>query len=434
MMRRSGEGRSWKRDFFTIWGGQSFSLVGSALVQFALVWWLTVETGSATVLALGTLMGVLPQIAIAPWAGAYVDRWNRRRTMIVADSVISLMALLLMLAFLGGSAEVWMVLLAMFGRATVSGFHWPAMQAATSLMVPERHLGRVGGLNQAMFGLSSVIAAPAGAVMIALFPMWAVLSVDLFTAVLAIVPLLFIPVPEPDKKGDQKPSLIKEMREGLAFLKGWHGALTIIGLFMIANLLLSPAFSLLPLLVIDHFQGGAGEYAAMEALAGIGMLVGGVVLGVWGGSKRKIVTMLFSSLVLSIGITILGIVPAELLLLAYGISAVIGLSLSLLNGSMMAMMQASVPFAMQGRVFALISAGATAMMPVGLLLAGPLADAFSVRIWYLVAGVPMIVLSLLVMFSRTVLHIEDQIMKGSAKDLKDNDLGARSDDAKGPAS
>lgn len=424
MMRTSGEGNSWKRSFFTIWGGQSFSLVGSALVQFALVWWLTVETGSATVLALGTLMGVLPQVLVAPWAGAYVDRWNRRRTMIAADSLISLMALLLMLAFLAGTAEVWMVLLAMFGRATVSGFHWPAMQAATSLMVPERHLGRVGGLNQAMFGLSSVIAAPAGAVMIALFPMWAVLSVDLITAVIAIVPLMFIHVPEPDRGVKEKASLMNEMKEGLAFLKSWRGALSIMFLFMIANLLLSPAFSLLPLLVIDHFRGGAGEYAAMEALAGIGMLAGGVLLGVWGGGKRKIITMLVSTMVLSLAMTALGIVPAEVILLAYGLSAAVGLSISLLNGSMMAMMQASVPFAMQGRVFALISAGATAMMPVGLLLAGPLADAFGVRIWYLVAGVPMIFITLAYTLSGSVLHIEDQVMKGSAKDAQHKEGGA----------
>ena len=399
-------------------------MVGSALVQFALVWWLTVETGSATVLALGTLMGVLPQVLVAPWAGAYVDRWNRRRTMIAADSLISLMALLLMLAFLAGTAEVWMVLLAMFGRATVSGFHWPAMQAATSLMVPERHLGRVGGLNQAMFGLSSVIAAPAGAVMIALFPMWAVLSVDLITAVIAIVPLMFIHVPEPDRGVKEKASLMNEMKEGLAFLKSWRGALSIMFLFMIANLLLSPAFSLLPLLVIDHFRGGAGEYAAMEALAGIGMLAGGVLLGVWGGGKRKIITMLVSTMVLSLAMTALGIVPAEVILLAYGLSAAVGLSISLLNGSMMAMMQASVPFAMQGRVFALISAGATAMMPVGLLLAGPLADAFGVRIWYLVAGVPMIFITLAYTLSGSVLHIEDQVMKGSAKDAQHKEGGA----------
>ena len=379
-------------------------------MQFALVWWLTVETGSATILALGTLMGVLPQIIIAPWAGAYVDRWNRRRTMIAADTGVALMAMVLMMAFAAGIAEVWMVLLAMFGRAAVSGFHWPAMQAATSMMVPERHLGRVGGINQAMMGLSSVVAAPAGAVLIALFPMWAVLSVDIITALMAIVPLLFIPVPEPQRKPDGKPSLSLEMREGLAFIRGWQGALSVIVLFMIANLLLSPAFSLLPLLVIDHFQGGAGEYAAMEALAGIGMLAGGLFLGVWGGSRRKMATMLASCLALSIGVTALGLVPMDLILAAYAIAAAIGITLALLNGSFMAMLQAKVPFDKQGRVFALISAGVTAMMPAGLLLAGPLADLLGVRAWYLIAGVPMALLTVVFMAMPSVTRIEERVV------------------------
>jgi len=401
-----GTGRSWKRDFFTIWGGQAFSLIGSSLVQFALVWWLTIETGSATVLALGTLMGVLPQILITPWAGAYVDRWDRRRTMIVADSLVAISAFLLMLAYAAGSAQVWMVLLAMFARSTFTGFHWPAMQAATSMMVPKEHLARIGGINQAMYGLANVIAAPAGAVLIALMPMWAVLSVDLMTATMAILPLLFIPVPSPERRNEVKASLMKEMREGLSFLRRWRGAMSVIMLFMIGNLLLSPAFSLLPLLVINHFGGGAGGYAAMEVLAGIGMLMGGIVLGIWGGFRRKVSTMLMSTVVLSLGITTLGLLSADMLLVAYVTALIIGVTLSMLNGSMMAMMQASVPFTMQGRVFSLISSGVTAMMPAGLLLAGPLADVFGVQAWYIVAGIPMAIISIIFLFMPSVMGME----------------------------
>lgn len=406
----------WKRRFFTIWGGQSISLVGSSLVQFALVWWLTVETGSGTVLALGTLMGVLPQILIAPWAGAYVDRWDRRRTMIIADALVAMVAFLLVLAFAAGSVQVWMVLLAMLVRATFSGFHWPAMQAATSMMVPEEHLARVGGINQAMYGLANVVAAPAGAVLIALMPMWGVLSVDLITAAIAIIPLLLIPIPSPERKKETERSLIKEMKEGLAFLKGWKGAVSVIFLFMIANFLLSPAFSLLPLLVIDHFRGGAPEYAILEVMAGIGMLVGGLMLGAWGGFKRKIITMLVSTLILSLGVTALGVIPADLLLLAYGMALLIGATLSMLNGSMMAMMQAHVPFAMQGRVFALISSGVTLMMPAGLLLAGPLADAMGVRIWYFIAGVPMAILSVIYLMVPTIARLEEKVLEGTVKE------------------
>jgi len=200
------------------------------------------------------------------------------------------------------------------------------------------------------------------------------------------------------------------MREGLAFIRGWQGALSVIVLFMIANLLLSPAFSLLPLLVIDHFQGGAGEYAAMEALAGIGMLAGGLFLGVWGGSRRKMSTMLASCLALSIGVTALGLVPMDLILAAYAIAAAIGITLALLNGSFMAMLQAKVPFDKQGRVFALISAGVTAMMPAGLLLAGPLADLLGVRAWYLIAGVPMALLTVVFMAMPSVTRIEERVV------------------------
>ena len=386
-------------------------MVGSSLVQFALVWWLTLETHSGTVLALGTLMGVLPQILITPWAGAYVDRWDRRRTMIVADSLVASATLLLMVAYASGNVEVWMVLLVMFARSTFSGFHWPAMQAATSMMVPREHLARIGGINQAMYGLANVIAAPAGVVLILLLPMWGVLSVDLITAALAIFPLLLINVPNPERKKGEKASLMNDMREGLSFLRSWKGAMSIIFLFMVGNLLLSPAFTLLPLLVIDHFGGGVAELGAMEVLAGIGMLVGGIALGVWGGFRRKVLTLLFSTIILSLGVAALGLLPADLLFWAYISALLIGGMLAMLNGSMMAMMQATVPFAMQGRVFALISSGVTAMMPAGLLLAGPLADVAGVQLWYLIAGIPMFAISVLYLFIPSVMGMETTVFR-----------------------
>jgi DHA3 family macrolide efflux protein-like MFS transporter len=136
------------------------------------------------------------------------------------------------------------------------------------------------------------------------------------------------------------------------------------------------------------------------------MLVGGLALGMWGGFRRKVVTMLGSTVVLSVGVTVLGVVPSELLPVAYACCLVIGGTLAILNGSMMAMMQASVPFAMQGRVFALISSGVTAMMPAGLLLAGPLSDLVGVQVWYLVAGIPMATLSVLYLFMPKVMGME----------------------------
>ena len=135
----------WKRPFFTVWTGQALSLFGSSLSGFALVWWLTSTTGSATILALGTLMQVLPQIVLGPVLGALVDRWSRRRVMIIADSLIAVFTLGLAGLFVLGVVAFWHVYVILFVRAVGGVFHFLAMQASTPLMVPDRHLARVAG-------------------------------------------------------------------------------------------------------------------------------------------------------------------------------------------------------------------------------------------------------------------------------------------------
>lgn len=140
------------RPFFVVWSGQALSLFGSQLVQFALVWWLTRSTGSATVLAMASLMGLLPQVLLSPVAGALVDRWNRKAVMAAADAGIALATVALAALYALDAVQVWEVYALMLLRGVGGAFHWPAMQASTSLMVPEKHLGRVAGLNQALWG------------------------------------------------------------------------------------------------------------------------------------------------------------------------------------------------------------------------------------------------------------------------------------------
>ena len=156
------EMEKWAGRFFTIWSGQALSLFGSALVQFALIWYLTQKSGSATVLAVATLVGMLPQIVIGPFAGALVDRWDRRIIMIVADGAIAVFSLLLAYLFASGKVQIWHVYGIMAIRATGGAFHYPAMSASTPLMVPNEQLTRVNGLNQALQGVNSLVAPPMG--------------------------------------------------------------------------------------------------------------------------------------------------------------------------------------------------------------------------------------------------------------------------------
>jgi DHA3 family macrolide efflux protein-like MFS transporter len=308
---------NWKVPFFTIWTGQAFSLFGSMLVQFALVWWLTAQTGSATVLAIGTLVALLPTVLIGPLAGAFVDRHSRRVIMIAADSFVALVTLWLVILYALGGMQVGHVYAAMFLRAAAGAFQWPAMQASTSLMVPKQHLARVGGMNQALNGLLGIVAPPTGALLVMVLPLNWVLAVDIVTAALAVLPLCVINVPQPapaaEKPGEPRKNLLEDMRVGFRYLLAWKGGMLMIAVAIVVKFFLNPAFSLLPILAVKHFHGGALEMGWLDAASGVGMVAGGVLLSVWGGFRRKIVTVLCGLAGLGAGMLLVGLTPSGLL-------------------------------------------------------------------------------------------------------------------------
>jgi len=399
----------WARRFFTVWTGQAFSLLGSQLVQFALIWWLTVETGSATILTLASVMGILPQVFLTPFAGALVDRWKRRRVMIVADGLTALLTLVLMIMFALGSVGVVHIMAVLLLRSILSGFHWPAMQASTSLMVPKAHLARVSGLNESVRGMASIAAPPLGAVLIAALPMYIVLSVDIITALIAIVALLAVHIPEVRKAPvGSRSTISSELRDAWRYLCSWRGALLLMLIFMLINFLINPAFALLPLLTVQHFGGGALEYAALESMAGLGMILGGLVLGVWGGSSRKVMTCMAATGLCGVGVLTIGILPPNGYLVATVGCLVIGLALPIINGTIVAIMQRGIRADMQGRVLAILGAGVTAMSPVGLLLAGPLSDGVGIQVWFIGGGIVMLLTAVGSAFIPVITRMEDR--------------------------
>lgn len=403
---------SWGRRFFTVWTGQAFSLLGSQLVQFALIWWLTVETGSAIVLTIASIMGILPEIFLTPIAGALVDRWNRRRVMIAADLLTAAVTLVLMVLFALGLVEVVHVLLALLLRSLFSGFHWTSMQASTTLMVPEVHLARISGLNQSVRGMASILAPPLGAVLIAALPMYLVLSVDVITALIAVLSLMVVRIPEIRKamvKG--KMSITGDLREAWTYLRSWKGAVFLMIIFMFINFLINPAFALLPLLTVKHFGGGAMEYAFLESLAGLGMVLGGLFLGLWGGTTRKVVTCMAATGLCGIGVFTIGIVPPSGYMVAALGCLVIGLTLPIINGTVVAIMQKGIRADMQGRALALLGSGVAAMSPVGLILAGPIADAAGIQPWFIVGGTAMFLTAIGSVFMPVIMHMEDRVVE-----------------------
>lgn len=400
------------RPFFTIWTGQAISLLGSQLVQFALIWWLTQETGSGTVLALASIVGLVPAVLLGPFAGVLIDRWNRRRTMILADVSVALATLVLAALFWSGNVAIWHVFVILFIRSLAGTFHWPAMQASTSLMVPEEHLARIQGLNQMVQGGLSIVAAPLGAILITTLPIQGVLAIDVVTALIAVSTLLVVAVPQPARAPQMVgvsawQSFWTDMGDGLRYVRGWRGLMLLMGLAMLINMVLSPSSSLLPLLVTDHFGGTALSLGAIEAALGVGVLLGGLALSAWGGFRRQIATSLFGVIGIGVGALLVGLTPSSLFFLAVAGMFAVGFMSSLTNGPIMAVIQSTVEPAMQGRVFTLLSSAAGAMMPLGLAIAGPLADVAGVELWFVIGGALTAVIGVAGFFMPALMSVEE---------------------------
>jgi DHA3 family macrolide efflux protein-like MFS transporter len=305
---------SWKRKFFPIWTGQALSLLGSRVARFALVWWLTASTGSATVLASATLAAIIPQVFLGPVAGACVDHWNRRAVMIIADSFMALVSLWLAYMFWTEALQVWHVYVVVLVHALGGIFHGPAMSASTSLMVPTEHLPRVAGLNQALDGSLGLVGPPLGALALTVLPLHGVMLVDVSTAALAVLSLLATNIPQPGRKpasdGDGRASLWRELRQGLRYVWNWPGLLALMMMAAVVNFVINPAFTLLPLYVSREFGGGAMQLGWMQAVQGAGLISGGLLLGVWGGFRRRVYTALSGLILQGLATVVVGLAPA----------------------------------------------------------------------------------------------------------------------------
>lgn len=408
----SKSSNKWMTPFFTMWTGQVFSLFGSSLVQFAIVWHLTQKTGSATVLATATLAAVLPGVLLGPFVGAIVDRNNRKRMMIFSDGTTALITLGMVILAALNHLEVWEIYVGMFLRSFVSSFQYPAMSASTSLMVPQEHLSRIAGLNQALRGAMNIVAPPFGALIIGLIPFHWVLSIDCVTALMAIIPLFFVRIPQPEKALVQSVGvnpvkvLWGDVKEGMRYIWSWSGLFGLLVIASVINFFENPAFTLLPLLVTKHFHGDAIHYGWMESGFGIGVVAGGLILSVWGGFKKRTVTSISALIVGSAALAAVGFVSADGYWIALSMIVTIGLLNPIINGPLQAIIQAKVAPEKQGRVMTLVESIATAMMPLSMVIAGPVADRFGIQSWFILGGGVCVLLGIVILFIPAIMDIE----------------------------
>lgn len=404
--------KNWKSKFFSIWLGQAFSLLGSQIVQFTLIWYLTKETGSAAVLATSTFVSLLPDVLFAPFIGALVDRWDRKRIMIVADLFIAVVTFILIILFKTEQIKIGFIYLALFLREVGSTFHWPSMRSSTSLLVPKDQMARAEGMNQTIRGLLNVIGPPFAALLLEKYAIHSILFIDIITALIAVTPLLFVSIPKPVESTKKSLSsvseLFREIKLGFQYLWNWKGMFLLAMIATLLNFLINPGFTLLPLLVTQHFLGGAVELSLVESAFGIGAIAGGLILSTWGGFKKRIFTTLSGIIGMGLGILLVAVAPSTQFKVALAGIFITGVMNPIANGALFAIMQSNVSPEMQGRVFTTLSSMTNSMSPISMLIAAPVAGIVGIQGWFYIGGIGCVLMGLLGLLNPLLINVENE--------------------------
>ena len=365
--------RSGTRTFLIIWFGQLISLIGSGLTSFALGVYIYNRTGAATQLALSLVAASLPNLVLLPFAGALVDRWDRRRVLILSDTGAALVTLTFWALLAAGYLEVWHIYVGNALTSALGAFQRPAYMALPSLLVPKEQFGRVGGLMQLADAASTVVAPLAAGFLIAVIGIQGVFLVDFATFIFAVSTLLVVRIPRPSPQPGaavDRGSLLRQAAFGWGYLRARGGLLGMLILFAIVNFAAGFYSALLTPLVLSRFR--AEVLGSLLSISGLAMLVGSLVMSAWGGTSRKIFTLLGAISLSGLGMGAVGLRP-DVLLMGAGNLFFFAL-VPIGNAASQAIWLAKVARDVQGRVFAARMMIGSAITPLAYLLAGPLAD------------------------------------------------------------
>ena len=361
--------------FTIIWIGQVISLLGTAMTGFALTIWAWEITGEATALALVGFFTFAPTILVSPFAGALVDRWNRKFVMMLSDLAAVSSTVVVLLLFSTGNLQIWHLYATGAFSGAFGAFQFPAYSAAITTMVSKKQYGRASGMLSAAQFASGIFAPALAVILLTIIGIAGILTIDVATFLVAISALLFVHVPQPvvtEEGRKSRGSLWKESAYGFRYISERRGLLGLLMVFFGVNLVATFAFTLLAPMILARTGSDATALGIVQSAIGIGGMVGSVLLSIWGGPKRRIHGVLMGLTFVMLGVLFIGLgqdpyiwFPAAFFTMFF---------IPIVQGSSNAIWQAKVAPDVQGRVFAIRALIATISRPAALLLTGPLAD------------------------------------------------------------
>jgi len=346
-------------------------------------------------------------VLLGSYAGALVDRWNRKLIMIVSDLYLAAIALGLVIFTFFAEPPLWLILGILFFRSIGTAFHTPAISAVTPLIVPETHLTKCTGYTQSLQTLGFIAGTSIAAI---LYPLWGIsgmAALDIAGAILASIAVFAVKIPAPPKtEQEDKQGITAEIREAFGILKAHKGLFALLWIAAVFTFFFAPINALFPLMSMGHFGGTTTHASIAEITFASGMMLGGLTLGIWGGFKNRGITMCTAIALMGVALTISGLLPGSGFVIFAGLSLLMGLSSPFYTGPHTALMQEKIQPEYLGRVFGFYGSLLSAAMLLGLVTTGISADVVGVNIWFLVSGIVISLLSIVAIVTPGVRQID----------------------------
>ena len=403
---------NWKRVFAIIWTGQFLSILTSSIVNFAIVLWLSLETGSAEVLAFATMAALLPQSVLGLFTGIFIDRWKRKRVMIMADSFIAFCTLILAVLFYFDLAKISHIYVLLALRSVGSAFHIPAMQASVPLLAPKSELMRIAGINQVIQSVCNIAGPALAGLFITMMKMTNILLLDVAGAAFACLSLCFVFIPDPShEERNSELHLWREAKEAIMEVRNQYGLSWLFLLSILATFVIMPVSVLFPLMTLNHFAGNAFQVSLVEVSWGGGALLAGALLGLkkyrWNG------ILLINGMYIALGLTFLfsGLLPVSGFIWFAVLTALGGVCGSLYFATFTTVIQSRIDPGVMGRVFSFYMSFSMLPSMIGLLSTGFLADSIGLGNTFIISGGFLCLIGIISFFIPSLISLKESFKR-----------------------
>lgn len=406
--------RNWKRDIILFLTSQTISLFGSSLVQYAITWYITLKTQSGVMMTISIICGFLPTFFLSPFAGVWADRYNRKILIMLSDSMIAAATLVLAILFLTGHKYTWLLFVVSAIRALGAAIQIPAVGAFIPQIVPEDKLTRVNATNGSIQSLVMLISPMLSGALLTMASIEVIFFIDVVTAAIGVLTLLlFLDVPVHAKAMEkQVTGYFSDMAEGFNYIKNHEYVKKFFIFCAFFFVLVSPAAFLTPLQVSRTFGNDVWRLTAVEITFSAGMMIGGIIMAYWGGFKNKIHTMTMACIIIGISTFALGVIPIFWVYLTFMI--LIGITMPIFNTPSTVLLQEKVEGDFLGRVFGVLAMISSVMMPMGMLIFGPLSDIIKIEWLLIITGIMMFIQSFFLIGDKALIEAGKSVTKTEA--------------------